>query len=210
MIISKIRVLYYQIRYKLKYGEKMGVALSFTGSKRSVIKSKIKFNNFLEEVSKKITPNKKSTSELIDYLVINYGAEKYKKDHRSYNRFLLNLLNTRAESLNKENKNTKDVLKSIHESKIEFENYCLKLDKDLSEEVKNIEFIAHFYRFKASEDDERYVTVDIEEISESLSISCGSKEIVDNIFIYLGVTKKDIDTKSDNFKRYALALKDKR
>lgn len=210
----------YVLKYKrkLKKRGEIGSWAIFidTRPKKKIKQEKEKFNQFLELASTTITPNRKETAELIDYIAAKYGAMQYSIEPRAYRLDLFNLLkNDYADIFSDpmlQDFDFVDIIKEQSQRSIESQR---RVDY-LFEKIKDYKFNFIYYYFIDNPDsqteEDKYFKIGIETTSGKLLMHGNgesSRKVIEDISLYYGVSDNDIKNRTTTFIAYVIYLRDK-
>lgn len=157
-------------------------------------------NKFLCYAAKQIKPCERTVKDLEEYIIEKYNAVPYELSKRQINALKINVV------LN----HFKKVLYTCEESKTSLgEGHLIKQAKEYPAENLGLEFKGYKLLKTTSKSNHKEDTiVEIERRSKYFSIENGNREILNDLIIYLGVSKQDIEEKSSRFIQYAHSLKE--
>lgn len=212
--------LLWHLKYKKEYKNKfetgpMAIFID-TRSKKVIAREKEKYEHFIEYAAQTIKANRKTVTELIEYIKQKYGAEEYSIGSREHRLDLYNLLKNDYEDIFKDPELKEfdfgDIIReAVHRSPESQKRVDCLFDK-----IKKYHFNFIYYRFiqnpETKVEEQKYFKVGIETTSGKVFASghgAVSGIIVEDIAIYYGVSEADIRTKSNTFIAYSIYLRDR-
>ncbi|WP_425449070.1 hypothetical protein [Dethiothermospora halolimnae] len=155
-------------------------------------------DEFLTDAVKGIKPCEKTMEDLEKYIIEKYNATPYK----------LSVDKIKALKVNVILNYFKEVLNEAEESKFDLEkDDLIKQAKKYPAEKLGLDFRG--YKLTGNEGDgDKNIIIEMERKSKYFSIENGNNDLLNDLIIYLGVSKKDIDKKSSRFIQYVYSLKE--
>ena len=161
---------------------------------------------FLKYAKTKIKANYRSFREIENYLIKNYNAVPYQLSERELEVLKANVIMNRfrevlvlPEPLG-ENPTRRQLLEYVHND--------TSFEQARNYPAEKLGLIMKAYKLPLVLEDRHEATVELEMTSEYMSISDAPKEVVDDLLIWQGVRKEDIENESPRFIAYAYTLRD--
>ncbi len=179
--------------------------------KRKILNTKVNIKR--KKTAKLIVPNPHTIEQTIQYIKQQYHAEEADCSYPYFNERKLNMKylliqRKKPELLGEEKKivppqdfNNIELLNKWQKSIEEWSNKCLKKTESISDKT----FPTDYHLFLINKEEDGTLEIELDTLYPNISISySGNKKILEpilkNIYMYYGVSKKDIHYKTERYK----------
>lgn len=182
-----------------------GPTAAFISNKDPLIDSREE--TFLRYAKTKIKANYRSFSELEEHLIKEYNAVPYNLSERKLEMLKVNVITNKFREILvfpeplEENPTKKQIIEYVRDD--------TSFEQARNYPADKLGLIMKAYKLPlVALDDQNEAIVEMEMISEYMSISNAPKEVADGLFIWQGVREEDILNESPRFIAYAYTLRD--